>query len=489
MSAGAIRTPLRPLRPSRVQYEEVSAHSAKTYYLETFGCQMNVHDSEKVRGTLAARGYQQVEDPEAAGLVLYNTCSIRDKAEQKVLQRVAGFKRHANGRKFGILGCVAQHNGEAIFDAAPHVNLVCGSASYNQLPSLLERLEAGEDRVTGLSLDTDETFDQPNIERSREHSAYITIIEGCNKSCSYCVVPFTRGPERSRSSAGVMEEARRIAAAGTGEITLLGQTVNSYRDPSDAGWTFARLLEAVGEIDGVRRVRFTTSHPQDFTPDIVAAIDRNPALCDWVHLPVQSGSTRVLAGMRRTYTRDEYLRVIDTIKSARRDIVLSTDIIVGFPGETQEDFEETLSLVEQVDYAQMFSFKYSPRRGTDSVELADQVPEEEKSRRLQVLQELQRRMQLRRNQTWVGREDEVLVEGRREKFSQWHGHTPQNRVLNFSDPDGVADSDDLRGAYCKVRVTAAGPNSLVGELVAVERRPAAGLRVLQSPPADLRTMA
>ncbi|MBI1353483.1 MAG: tRNA (N6-isopentenyl adenosine(37)-C2)-methylthiotransferase MiaB [Acidobacteria bacterium] len=454
---------------------------AKTYYLETFGCQMNVHDSEKVRGTLAARGYSQVEDPEAAGLVLYNTCSIRDKAEQKVLQRVATFKYQPNGRKFGILGCVAQHNGEALFESAPHVNLVCGSASYNQLPHLLERLENGENRVTGLSLDTDETFDQPQVERSSPHSAYITIIEGCDKNCSYCVVPFTRGPERSRSSESVMEEARRIAANGTGEITLLGQTVNSYRDPSGAGWSFARLLDEVGRVDGVRRVRFTTSHPRDFTPDIVEAIDGNPALCDWVHLPVQSGSSRVLAGMRRTYTRDEYLRVIEAIKAAKRDIVLSTDIIVGFPGETQRDFEETLSLVEQVDYAQMFSFKYSPRRGTDSVEMADPVPEAEKSRRLQVLQELQRRLQLRRNQSWIGRDDEVLVEGRREKFDQWHGHTAQNRVLNFSDPLGVAGASDLRGAYCKVRITAAGPNSLIGELVSIERKPSAalGLRVLQ----------
>jgi len=458
----------------------MAATSEKTYYLETFGCQMNVHDSEKVRGTLAARGYSQVEDPEEAGLVLYNTCSIRDKAEQKVLQRVATFKYRPNGRKFGILGCVAQHNGEAIFDSAPHVNLVCGSASYNQLPGLLERLEAGEDRVTGLSLDTDETFDQPLADRSNAHAAFITIIEGCNKNCSYCVVPFTRGPERSRSSASVMEEARRVAANGTGEITLLGQTVNSYRDASDAGWSFARLLSEVGEIDGVRRVRFTTSHPQDFTPDIVEAIDRNPALCDWVHLPVQSGSSRVLAGMRRTYTRDQYLRVIDMIKAAKRDIVLSTDIIVGFPGETQEDFEQTLSLVEEVDYAQMFSFKYSPRRGTDSMEMGDHVPEEEKSRRLKVLQELQSRLQRRRNETWIGRDDEVLVEGWREKFGQWHGHTPQNRVLNFSDPSGLATGENLRGAYCKVRVTAAGPNSLIGELVSIERRPAAaGLRVLQ----------
>ncbi|MCB9383965.1 MAG: tRNA (N6-isopentenyl adenosine(37)-C2)-methylthiotransferase MiaB [Bryobacterales bacterium] len=454
--------------------------SAKTYYLETFGCQMNVHDSEKVRGTLAARGYTQVQSPDEAGLVLFNTCSIRDKAEQKVFSRLAGSKKNTGGRRFGVLGCVAQHNGEEIFELAPHVNLVCGSASYNQLPSLLERLESGEDRVTGLSLDTDEAFDQPSPERDNPYSAFLTIIEGCDKACAYCVVPFTRGPERSRSSESVMAEARRIAAQGTAEIMLLGQTVNSYRDPSPAGWNFARLLREVGQVEGIRRVRFTTSHPRDFTQDIVDAIAENPTLCDWVHLPVQSGSTKTLRAMRRGYTREDYLRVIDTIKSAKREIALSTDIIVGFPGETEADFEETLTLMQEVGYASVFSFKYSPRRGTDAIDYADQAPEEEKGRRLMILQELQRRLQKRKNEQWVGRQDEALVEGRREKFDQWIGRTTQGRVLNFSDPASLAAGRDLRGAYCRVNVTSAGPNSLVGELAAVERlAPAASLRVLQ----------
>ena len=451
----------------------------RTYYLETFGCQMNVHDSEKVRGTLASRGYTQVQTPEDAGLVLYNTCSIRDKAEQKVFARLANSKKQANGRRFGVLGCVAQHNGEQIFDLAPHVNLVCGSASYNQLPELIERLESGEDRVTGLSLDTDEAFDQPSPERDNPYSAFLTIIEGCDKSCAYCVVPFTRGPERSRTSASVMDEARRIAAQGTADIMLLGQTVNSYRDPSPAGWNFARLLREVGSVEGIRRVRFTTSHPRDFTQDIVDAIDENPTLCDWVHLPVQSGSTKTLARMRRGYTRDDYLRVIDKLKSAKREIALSTDIIVGFPGETEQDFEETLTLIEQVGYASLFSFKYSPRRGTDAIDYAEQVPEEEKGRRLTILQERQRRLQKRKNEAWIGRRDEALVEGRREKLGQWIGRTTQGRVLNFSDPLGLAEGQDLRGAYCNVTVTSAGPNSLVGELVSIERQLTAGLHVLQ----------
>ena len=270
----------------------------KTFYIETFGCQMNVHDSEKVRGTLIQRGYKQVHAVEQAGLVLYNTCSIRDKAEQKVFSRLANFKKQrATGKIFGVLGCVAQHRGAEIFEQAPHVSLVCGSASYNDLPALLDRVEIGEDRVEGLRLDTDDTFETPLTRRDNPYKAFITIIEGCDKHCAYCVVPFTRGPERSRTSRSVLEEAERLAAQGYSEIQLLGQNVNSYRDPSESGLDFAQLLAAVGRVPGIRRVRFTTSHPRDFTAEIVEAIDDNPVLCDQVHLPVQSGSNRVLERM------------------------------------------------------------------------------------------------------------------------------------------------------------------------------------------------
>ncbi|HZS52287.1 MAG TPA: tRNA (N6-isopentenyl adenosine(37)-C2)-methylthiotransferase MiaB, partial [Bryobacterales bacterium] len=322
---------------------------AKTFYIETFGCQMNVHDSEKVIGTLMAEGYRQVDTPEEAHLVLYNTCSIRDKAEQKVFSRLANFKRQAGqGKIFGVLGCVAQHQGESIFEQAPHVGLVCGSASYSKLPQMLVQLETGNRRVTGLDLDTDETFETPFTKRDNPFRAYITIIEGCDKHCAYCVVPFTRGPERSRTSQSVMAEARQLAEAGYTEIQLLGQNVNSYRDPSPAGWDFAELLAHIGRIPGLRRVRFTTSHPRDFTPRIVAAIEDNPVLCDHVHLPVQSGSDRVLARMQREYTRQQYLERIDCMKRARRPISITTDIIVGFPGESEEDFEQTLDLLDEV---------------------------------------------------------------------------------------------------------------------------------------------
>ena len=437
----------------------------RTFYIETFGCQMNAHDSEKVVGTLLTQGYARVGTPAAAELVLYNTCSIRDKAEQKVFHRLQQFKREAGkGKIFGVLGCVAQQEGERIFDKAPHVSLVAGSASYTKLPEMLVQLEAGNRRVTGLGLDTNEAFDTPFTRRDNPHRAYITIIEGCDKSCAYCVVPFTRGPERSRTSESVLAEARRLAESGYTEIQLLGQNVNSYRDPSPAGWDFAQLLARVGEIPGIRRVRFTTSHPRDFVKEIIDAIDANPVLCNHVHLPVQSGSSNVLRAMDRLYTRDEYMRRIEWMKRARRPIAITTDIIVGFPGETEKDFADTLDLLDQVEYDSLFSFKYSPRPNTAALAMEDHIPDEEKTRRIMIVQERQRAIQIRRNSALVGAVEEVLVEGRNQALGQWIGRTSQNRTLNFVHPEA---SESPLGAYLPVRVTRAGPNSLVGESLAV----------------------
>ena len=444
-----------------VQWKSVAG---KTFYIETFGCQMNVHDSEKVIGTLLAGGYSQVETPANAALVLYNTCSIRDKAEQKVFTRLQNFKREAGkGKIFGVLGCVAQQEGEKIFERAPHVSLVAGSASYPRLGEMLAQLEAGNRHVTGLSLDTEETFDTPFTSRDNPHRAYITIIEGCDKSCAYCVVPFTRGPERSRTSESVMAEARTLADRGYTEIQLLGQNVNSYRDPSPAGWDFAALLSAVGNVPGIRRVRYTTSHPRDFVRGIVDAMDANPVLCDHVHLPVQSGSSKVLASMDRLYTRDEYMRRIEWLRTARRDYAITTDIIVGFPGETEADFQMTLDLLDEVQYDSLFSFKYSPRPNTAALSMQYAVPEEEKQRRLVILQEKQRAIQIRRNAELIGSVQEVLVEGRHQALGQWIGRTSTNRTLNFTHPG--ANGTDLVGTYLPVRVTRSGPNSLVGEAV------------------------
>jgi tRNA-2-methylthio-N6-dimethylallyladenosine synthase len=437
--------------------------AVKKFYLETFGCQMNVHDSEKVIGTLVSEGYRRVETVEEADLVLYNTCSIRDKAEQKVFHRLADYKKYQKeGKIFGVLGCVAQQEGERIFERAPHVSMVCGSASYRNLPQMLVQIEAGNRHVTGLDdRQTDECFETEFTSRTNPHRGYITIIEGCDKFCAYCVVPFTRGKERSRTSDSVLVEARQMADLGYSEIQLLGQNVNSYKDPAGKK-SFAELLAAVGEVPGIRRVRFTTSHPRDFGRDIVEAIDAVPALCDHVHLPVQSGSTRVLDAMQRLYSREQYLERIAWMKSAKRDISLTTDIIVGFPGETEDEFQQTLSLLETVEYDGVFSFKYSPRPNTPALSLDDPIPDEEKARRLAVLMERQRDIQKHRNTRHLGTALEVMVEGRNEARGQWIGRTTQNKTVNFAVPDAVCPAI---GSYVSVLITEKFPNSLLGQMV------------------------
>jgi tRNA-2-methylthio-N6-dimethylallyladenosine synthase len=422
---------------------------------------MNVHDSEKVAGVLMARGYRPVDSHKDADVVLYNTCSIREKAAQKVFSRLGAFKRGRgnDGKILGVLGCVAQQEGERFFERAPQVNLVCGSASYSQLPELLDQLDSGHRRVTGLGLDTDQCFETELTRRDNSFRAYLTIIEGCDQRCSFCVVPMTRGGERCRSSQKILAECRRLAEAGYTEIQLLGQIVNAWRDPSPARLSFAGLLARVAETRGVRRVRFATSHPHYFTPDIVGAIESHPTLCDHVHLPVQSGSTAVLARMGRGYTRDAYLEKIHCLREARRAISLSTDVIVGFCGETRADFDETLRLLREVEYDQVFSFKYSQRPHTAAAGFPDALGEEEKGCRLAELQELQRGIQLQRNQALIGQELEVLVEAYQPRLGQAVGRTTSNRVVNF--PGGPEDV----GGYRSVRVIAAGPNSLVGDRV------------------------
>jgi len=451
----------------------------RTFYLETFGCQMNEHDSEKVAGVLLARGYRQVETVDAAKVVLYNTCSIREKAAQKVFSRLgewrpelvrereeelsgikASIQEKDGGKIIGVLGCVAQQEGERIFSRAPWVSLICGSASYRKLPELIQELERGNRRVTGLDTDTDETFETEITRRDNPWRAYLTIIEGCDKACSYCVVPFTRGPERSRTSESILAEVRQLADAGYTEVQLLGQTVNSYADPSGRKMRFSELLVAVAEVEGIRRVRFTTSHPRDFGKDIVEAIEAVPGICEHVHLPVQSGSTRVLKAMARTYTRAEYLEKIAMMHEAKRPIAITTDLIVGFPGETEKEFEETLSLLDAVQYDGAFAFKYSPRPNTPSLKMEDAIPEEEKSRRLAILMEKQREIQRARNLKLVGETVEVMVEGKSKKEHQWSGHTSSNKVMNFT-----SQREESLGDYVRVKVTAATPNSLLGEAV------------------------
>jgi tRNA-2-methylthio-N6-dimethylallyladenosine synthase len=448
----------------------MSGTADKTFFLETFGCQMNVHDSEKVIGTLLQEGYRQVPTVEEAGLILYNTCSIRDKAEQKVFHRLADHKKlQQQGKKFAVLGCVAQQEGDLIFERAPHVAMVCGSASYRNLPEMLVQIEAGN-RATGLEdRATDHCFETEYTARTNPYRGYITIIEGCDKFCAYCVVPFTRGKERSRTSTSVLAEARQLVDLGYTEIQLLGQNVNSYRDP-EGKRSFADLLVAVAEVPGIRRVRFTTSHPRDFGRDIVEALDAVPALCDHVHLPVQSGSTRVLDVMQRLYSREEYLERISWLHTSRRDLSLTTDIIVGFPGETEREFAETLSLLETVGYDSAFTFKYSPRPNTPALALQDAIPEEEKNRRLAAVNEKQRQISKERNRRHLGEIIEVMVEGKNDARAQWIGRTSQIKVLNFTAPESAQLKS---GSYARVRCTAVFPNSLAGELVTTDSAAAA----------------
>ena len=435
----------------------------KTFYLETFGCQMNAHDSEKVIGTLTQQGYRQVDSEQEAGLILYNTCSIRDKAEQKVFHRLNDYKVLAKaGKRFGVLGCVAQQEGERIFERAPYVSLVSGSASYRKLPEMLARLEAGETRITGLDdRQSGETFEPEFTVRKSSYRGYITIIEGCDKFCSYCVVPYTRGRERSRNSSSVLNEARQIADQGLTEIQLLGQNVNSYRDP-EGKRNFAELLAAVGEVPGIRRVRFMTSHPRDFTRDIVEVIDAVPTICDHVHLPVQSGSNKILHAMNREYTREWYLERIGWMKASRRQIAISTDIIVGFPGETEEDFIQTMDLLSEVEYDLVYGFKYSARPNTPALTMEDTIPETEKSSRLQVLLDRQREIQAINYAKRLGEILEVMVEGANLTRKQIIGRSSQNTPVNFTSHDPIAPAP---GSYRKVRITATHPNSLTGEAI------------------------
>jgi tRNA-2-methylthio-N6-dimethylallyladenosine synthase len=450
----------------------VSSEQQKTFFIETFGCQMNFHDSEKVAGSLVSQGYRQVQSVEDADLIFYNTCSIRDKAEQKVFHRLAEFKRLQKlGKKFAVIGCVAQQEGERIFERAPHVSLVAGSASYRNLPEMLVQIERGE-RATGLDdRNTEETFETEFTARTNPYRGYITIIEGCDKFCAYCVVPYTRGRERSRTSESVLEEARRIVDGGLTEIQLLGQNVNSYLDPLGK-CSFAELLAEVGQLPGVRRVRFTTSHPRHFTREIVEAIDSVPTLCDHVHLPVQSGSSRVLSAMAREYKREQYLERVAWIRAAKhKSISLTTDIIVGFPGETFEEFEQTMSLLEEVQYDCVFSFKFSPRPNTPANAMENAISEEEKTRRLAILNDRQREIQRVNYARHVGQLLEVMVEGFQSARDQVTGRTSQNKTLNFTVPEGM--TTPKVGEYTQVRVVRAHPNSLVGEMAAASGTQAA----------------
>src|SRR5215470_5579886 len=372
-------------------------------YIETHGCQMNVADSERAATGLRASGYDLCNSAEEADVVLLNTCSVREKAERKVYTRI-GEVRAARPNKHdvlvGVMGCVAQLEGSSIFDHAPSVDMVIGTRATDRLSSLIERAQGGERKVLDLDERGDaDTWDVSPAERHSPHVAFIPIIEGCNKFCSFCIVPYSRGRERSRPASEIVEEVKNLQTLGYKEIQLIGQNVNSYRPRVEDGLEgfkgatpFCRLLRAVAAT-GMPRIKFTTSFPRDFHPDIVTAIEENENLCNWVHLPVQSGSDRILRSMRRGHTTADYLRRIETIKNARRQIAITSDIIVGFPGEAEQDFRDTMSFVENVKYDALYLFKYSERPGTPAAKLPDDVSKSEKRSRFLELEELQQRQQ------------------------------------------------------------------------------------------------
>jgi tRNA-2-methylthio-N6-dimethylallyladenosine synthase len=438
-------------------------------HIETFGCQMNVADSERAATKLRAGGYELSDSSDSADVVILNTCSVREKAEQKVFRRVNELKRERAGKRplIGVMGCVAQLEGEAVFDAAPSVQLIIGTRATDRIPQLIERIASGEKRVIDIGeREESEIYDISPVERRSRQIAFVPIIEGCNKFCTYCIVPFSRGRERSRLAFEIVGEVKRLLTQGFKEVQLIGQNVNSYRPRSENGLEefpgatpFSRLLRAVART-GMPRIKFTTSFPRDFHADIVKAIDEHENLCNWVHLPVQSGSNRVLRAMRRGHKIEDYLAKIAFVKNARRKIALTSDIIVGFPGETEVEFEDTMSLAQNSRFHGLYIFKYSPRHGTPASKLADTVSASEKTRRFLSLEDLQMSIQKEIFQEYVGSQVEVLVEGLSARSeSDLMGHTTCNKVINFR-----ADAK-LIGEIVKVRVTEAKSNSLYGEVL------------------------
>jgi tRNA-2-methylthio-N6-dimethylallyladenosine synthase len=440
-----------------------------TVYLETIGCQMNVADSERADVRLRAAGYEFANSPQNADVVIFNTCSVRERAAHKVFTRIGEVRRQRIGNEpvVGLMGCVAQLEGSTIFDNSPSVNVVVGTRATDRLPQLISRALQGERRVIDLDeRAAGEIWDVPAAARASKYVAFVPIIEGCNKFCTYCIVPFSRGREKSRLASDIIAEIHELRRYGYREIHLIGQNVNSYRPKTEAGLEgckgatpFCRLLRAVAAT-GMERIKFTTSFPRDFHPDIVAAIDEHENLCEWIHLPVQSGSDRILRAMRRGHTVADYFKRIDAVKKARRRMSITSDIIVGFPGETATDFNDTMRLVEEAGYHGLYLFKYSERRGTPAAKLRDDVSREEKSARFMELETTQRRLQEKVYESYLGRNLDVLVERMSSKSEHdMTGHSTCHKVVNFP-----AD-ESLLGQVVKVRISAAKQNSLYGEVI------------------------
>lgn len=437
---------------------------SKKYLIETFGCQMNFHDSERMAGLLEQAGYEPTDESADADLVVVNTCSVRERAEDKLYSRLGELRAEAleHGRRpvLAVTGCVAQQEGSRLRRRSKDIDVIVGTQSLKMLPMLVEQAQA--DRRGALAIDIDPhedvSFPLGLTRRGDPVKAYVTIIEGCNDFCSFCVVPYTRGHERMRPVRDILAEVAEAADTGRREVQLLGQIVNHYEAPDDPSCDFAELLERVSRVPRIERIRFASPHPRHVNARLVDAIRSIPQVCKHLHLPVQSGSSEVLRAMRRRYTREQYVDLVAQVRAGVPDISLSTDMIVGFPGETEADFERTLSLVDSVRFASMFSFKYSPRPNTlADKRMPDDVPEAEKNRRLQALQQLQKRIQTELHEAAVGREFDVLVDSSsRKRDWELSGRTTGNTVVNFP------GRPDWLGRTVRVTITEAGPNSLRG---------------------------
>jgi len=434
-------------------------------YTKTYGCQMNEYDSARILQVMQQQGYTPTEHAEEADLIILNTCSVRDRAEQKVysaLGRWRELKERREGLIIGVGGCVAQQEGERLLRRVPYLDLVFGTHNIHKLGQMVREVQNLGSRPVEVAFYRDPTYLEDLQGRPEVHGpkAYVTIMQGCNKVCSFCIVPHVRGREISRPSDNIINEVRELTSQGVREVMLLGQNVNSYGKTGQGELTFAGLLHKIDEIDGLNRIRFTTSHPQDLSPQLIDAYAVLGKLCEHLHLPVQSGSDTVLQRMRRGYSRKEYMDRIQRLKDRCPEVALSTDIIVGFPGETEEEFETTLEIIEKMEYDEIFAFKYSPRPQTVAAKIhSDDVPEETKKSRLQTVQALQKEISLRKNRQLIGRVEEILLEGE-SKLSQdrMMGRTRTNKVVNFNAPKS------LLGKTLDVRISGASANSLTGEL-------------------------
>lgn len=433
-------------------------------YIQTYGCQMNQYDSERIARVMSRVNYTLTDRVEIADLILLNTCSVRDKAEQKVysaLGRWKDLKQENEHIVIGVGGCVAQQEGEGLLKRVPHLDLVFGTHNVHKLPELVKQVQSLRKRAVETSFYREPSYmedleDRPSVQGAK---GFVTIMQGCNKVCSFCIVPHVRGPEVSRPSTKIVAEVKALAERGVKEVMLLGQNVNSYGQTLTGEVSFAELLSQVNDVEGLKRIRFTTSHPQDLSPELIEAYTTLEKLCEHLHLPVQSGADSVLARMRRGYTRRQYLDRISSLRACCPEVALSTDIIVGFPGESDQEFQETLELLNEVKYDEIFSFTYSPRPQTVSAKIHDDdVPEPVKKDRLKKVQQLQQTIALSKNRGKIGQIEEILVEGKaRLKNGQVMGRTRTNRIVN------LAGSENLVGSFVNVRITGATANSLLGE--------------------------